>query len=167
MEYLLNWTVLLISLGAIVLVAVLSYFDLLRTGARPVETIKEHIYAAPAGEPIVLLNESGSFVELSYYRDGAIEHVQRVYADQTGYIGTESYPALGPGMPVRLIEILFNNNGYSCTNLDWQADVSVREEGKSEIALPMGQSMRFNNDAEFHLPEGWIIRCRVCEESTK
>jgi hypothetical protein len=100
-------------------------------------------------------------LELSYVRDGFVAHVQRVNAGDTGYIGTESYPGLGAGMPVRYVEIRSAGDGFSCCNLDWQSPMSLRSGVGGELDAAPGQRVGVADGDELILADGWTIRCRI------
>jgi len=162
MEYVLNWLVLLLSLGGIALVAIVCYADMVRGAARapaPAPTAPEESAASQSPSR----QAAGPFLELTYCRDGAAEHVQRVPMGQTGYIGTESYAGLGGGMPVRGVEVIWRDGRPRFCNLDWQTEVLLRNAQGAQIEAPMAQELRLDDGAELCLPGGWTIQCRICE----
>ena len=165
MEYVLNWMVLLLSIGGIILVAVVCWLDFVR-GSRRAQEIVPQVADAPIPALVTAEVPPGPFVELSYCRGGAVEHVQRVSAGQPGYIGTEAYAGLGAGMPVRCVEIGWRGGQFYFCNLDWQTPVSVLNEQGEEVEAPMGQALPLRDGAELRLSGsgGWTIRCRICED---
>jgi hypothetical protein len=164
MELVFNWMVLLLSLGGIAIIALVCYVDLIRSTARVSD-----MTPTSADQPLVR-HEAGSAkvsggpsLEMSYCRDGIVHHVQLIPAGQPGYIGTESYAGFGAGMPVRCAEVVFNNQAFTCTNLDWQTQLVVRNESGEDTDIQMGQTELISNGTELHLQGGWIIQCRVFE----
>ena len=164
MEIVFNWLVLLLCLGAILLIALLSYADFLR-GPKQSQPSNVVMDSSPADIQVQDAPQptTGPFAELAYCRNGTVEYVQAVRAGQTSFIGTESYPGLGSGMPVRCIEVKFTGDSLSCCNLDWQTEVSIKAVDGAESVLPMNQVNVLNSGDELQLPNGWTICCKINE----
>jgi hypothetical protein len=164
MEYVLNWMVLLLTLGALALVALVCYADLRRPNAPVAEASVQAVEIPDQPQIQQQQTISGPYIELIYRQGEDTEYVQRVGDGSKGYIGTESYPKLGSGMPVRYIEIAGQGGKFTASNLDWQMPVVVRGEDTGEFEASMGQVVELSDGAELALPEGWTIECRIVKE---
>ncbi|HOM70639.1 MAG TPA: hypothetical protein PLU88_13290 [Armatimonadota bacterium] len=161
MEYVLNWLVLILALGAILLVAFLCYADITRRSDHSPESRAVTHVEYTAEPSTVAAASDGMYVELAYCRNDVVEHVQKVYPYEAGYVGTESYPAMGAGMPVRCLEVCWRNGDLVCCNLDWQTQVGLPDENGELIAIEIGQSVVIDDGAELHVGNDWVIRCTI------
>jgi hypothetical protein len=160
-DYASNWVVLLLVLGGIAVVALLVYRQKSMSARKPAPPPAHIVEAVRTAVPA--MPTSPMYIEMTFDRGGPPEHVQVIRAGKPGFIGIESFPDMGKGMPVRYAEVLWRWDMFYIRPMHWQMPIRVHELSCAEFEIPMGQSAPIHHGMILRLEGGWTVMCKIGE----
>lgn len=164
MEYVLNWLVLLASLGGIIVVALVCSADLLRRQpAMPVASFDEATTPV-VQQQVAEVSHAEAEMELIYQLNDEVQHTQVIRSNKPGYIGAISCDKLGDGVPLRYVKIFWQDDKFLAVNEDWQSPLFIQGEDEIKQDVPAGQTVPLEDGSELHLINGWIVNCRITKD---
>lgn len=167
MEFVLNWLVLLASLGGIIVVALVCSADLMRRQPAAQVASFDETAAPVVPQPVAEVLPAEAEIELTYSMNGEVQHTQVIRSDKPGYIGAISCDKLGDGIPLRYVKILWQDGSFQANNEDWQSPLSIQGEDGTKQDVPAGQTVSLEDGSELYLLNGWVVNCRVIKEGER